>query len=132
MHRDLILKEFKNSAVVDASGGVRVTASKFSRAAIVAAFQLNGGLEGFADWAKANHGEFYTKLFPKIIGKETVGDENKYPDDVEALLETIDDVEFEDITEQVEAEVEQVKKPIGMRERLAKKGTAYSSSEEFS
>lgn len=34
------------------------------------AFEMIGGVERMADWADENPGEFYTKLFPKILTRE--------------------------------------------------------------
>ena len=130
MSRELILKDFSNSALVNGAGGINVSAGRFSRGAIVAAFQLNGGLEAFADWAKDNPTDFYTRMFGRVIGKEAM-EAPKGPDDVEDLLDAIEDVEYEDVTDKVEARVSEdtdILAP-GMKALLAELATAYSEGE---
>ena len=130
MGRALILKDFRNSVVANGAGGINVSAGRFSRGAIVAAFELNGGLETFADWAKENPTDFYTRMFGRIIGKEAL-EPTKGPDDVEDLLETIEDAEYEDITDSVEARspIRDVSVGSDMKELLAKVAAAYSEGE---
>lgn len=77
-----------------------VNAGRYARGAVVAAFQMIGGIEKFAEWADDNPTEFYTKMFGKTIGREI---ETKSTDSVEELLKVLDG-EAEDITEQVEKE----------------------------
>ena len=131
MGRALILKDFSNSAVVNGAGGLNVSAGRFSRGAIVAAFQLNGGLEAFATWAKENPTDFYTRMFGRVIGKEAL-EPPKGPDDVEDLLATIEDAEYEDITDSVEVQspVRDVFVGSDMKEMLAEVAAAYSKAED--
>lgn len=124
MSSALILKEFSNTSIVNGAGGLSASAGKFSRSAVVAAFQLNGGLEAFANWAKENQTDFYCRMFGKIIGTEPL-DPAGGSDDVEELLNTIDDIEFEDITEETETRATLSE----MRVNLAEMATVYSESE---
>jgi len=130
MSNALILKEFKNSTLVNGAGGLSVSAGRFSRGAIIAAFELNGGLEAFATWAKENQTDFYTRMFGRVIGKEAL-EAPKGPDDVEDLLDAIEDVEFEDITDKVEAWETKGDGLIApeMKVILAELATAYSRNE---
>jgi len=59
---DLALSKFHKATSVDAHGLLTVNAGRYSRAAIVAAFEMIGGVDEFADWAKLNKTEFYTKI----------------------------------------------------------------------
>lgn len=130
MRRELILKDFRNSALTHGAGGISVSAGRFSRSAIVAVFQLNGGIESFADWAKANPTDFYTRMFGRVIGKEAQ-DAPKSSEDVDDLLDEIEDAEFEDITDKVDARVSSdgdFTTP-DMKKLLAEIATAYSKSE---
>lgn len=58
--------------VVDADGQVIVHAGRYARNAVLTAFEMIGGTEAMADWAKENPTDFYTKLFPKVIDREPV------------------------------------------------------------
>lgn len=61
---------------------------RYARENVMVAFEMIGGVDAFAAWAEKNKSEFYTKLFPKVIGKEI---EIKAHDSVEAMLEKLDD-----------------------------------------
>jgi hypothetical protein len=77
-------------------GTIMLNASKYARQAVLTAFEMIGGTDALADWAKTNKTDFYTKLFTKTIQKDI---EVGARDDVESLLESIDSkerVEFED------------------------------------
>ena len=89
------LKKFTKSVAVNSAGELTVNAGRYSRAAVIMAFEMNGGIQGFAEWAEENPSEFYTKLFGKLIGRET---EVTKADDVEDLLSVLDG-ECEEITE---------------------------------
>lgn len=89
-------------AVADSAGGLMVSAGKYARSVVLGVFEQIGGQDAMADWASANPGEFYTKLFAKTITREV---EEKRVDSVEDLLDAIDtevtlvatDAEFEEI-----------------------------------
>jgi len=44
---------------------------KYARSAVLFAFEEIGGPQGLADWAGEHQNDFYTKLFPKIVARET-------------------------------------------------------------
>lgn len=90
--RELI--HFHQVASVAPSGELKVNAGQYSRAMIVMAFEMMGGVEEFTIWALDNKSEFYTKMFNKIIGREPVGDGG---DEVENYLAILD-MEAEDVT----------------------------------
>jgi hypothetical protein len=90
--RELI--KFHNVTSVGMNGDLLVSASKYSRTAIIMAFEMMGGIESFAEWAMNNKSEFYTKMFGKVIGKET---EQGSEDPVEDYLKILD-AEAEDVT----------------------------------
>jgi hypothetical protein len=123
----------KFSRVTSVSNGeLIVSAGKYSRAAIIAVFEMNGGVEAFAEWAELNKTEFYTKLFPKLIGRET---EEKAPDNVEDLLLEIDDdvedadVEYDDAPDTEDEHPQSPVKTAGMAERLAGACALYAEGE---
>lgn len=129
MGQDVDLLNFKLVTNVTADGSLTVPASKYSRAAIVGAFEMIGGMEAFAAWALANQSEFYTKLFGKVVGKEIA---EAGPEDIDNLLDLLDD-EVEDVTdlEPVEAADEEPALPTGaLKERLAEMAQVYAVSEE--
>jgi len=95
------LRNFKKVTVLNSAGEITVNAGRYARGAVAAAFQMIGGIEKFAEWAEDNPTEFYTKMFGKVIGRET---ETKATDNVEALLKILDG-EAVDITDQVAAEM---------------------------
>ena len=94
-----LLNQYKANLLPANIGDISINFGKFSRASVVAAFELMGGIEEFAQWAEDNPDAFYTKLFPKLIGREEAKVER--PDNVEDLL-TVLDGEAEDITEEVQ------------------------------
>lgn len=66
---------------------------KYARGAVLHAFQQIGGTEALAAWAVENPTDFYTKLFPKIIARETESREPG-PDDsrvIEHVMRTVVD-----------------------------------------
>lgn len=91
----LALSKLHNTVSVNGVGELSVNAGRYSRAAIVMAFELNGGIEKFAEWAQENPSEFYTKLFGKLIGREA---EPSKTEEVEDLLNILDG-EYEDVTD---------------------------------
>lgn len=90
---------------MNGAGELTVNAGRYSRAAVIMAFEMTGGIEGFAEWADENRGDFYTKMFSKLIGREV---EATSSDDVEDLLSVLD-VECEDVTD---AEIIEDNEPI--------------------
>lgn len=89
-------------AVADSSGGLMISAGKYARSVVLGVFEQIGGQDAMADWASANPGDFYTKIFAKTITREV---EEKRVDSVEDLLDAIDvestlvatDAEFENV-----------------------------------
>ena len=55
------------------------------------AFEMIGGVEAMAAWAEENRGEFYTKLFPKVITREV---EVNASEGIEDLLRHLDNPHF--------------------------------------
>lgn len=68
-------------------GKVFENVGKYARGAILFAFERIGGAEALSDWAEDNKGEFYTKLFPKIVTREVEVTERRSLDD---LMDVID------------------------------------------
>lgn len=125
--REILVQDFEKAVAVSSGNALAVNAGKFSRAAIMAVFQLNGGIEAFAIWAEAHPSDYYTKLFPKLISREAP--ETNKADDVEDLL-TILDGEAKDVTE--EPEGVDIKAPVrnsNIGERLAQKASGYADAE---
>ena len=91
--RELI--NFYPVTAVAPDGEIRVNAGKFARAQILMAFEMMGGVASFTEWAMNNKGDFYTKMFTKVIGREV--EEQKGADPVEAYLAVLD-LEAEEIT----------------------------------
>lgn len=60
---------------------------KYARGAVLFAFQEMGGPEALATWAEANPDEFYTKLFTKIVAKES---EVKHTRTIDDLMDALD------------------------------------------
>lgn len=73
--------------MVDANRDLMVNVGKSSRNTVMVVFEMIGGADAMAAWAEKNKGDFYTKLFPKIIGKEV---EHVASDSVEKMLEKLD------------------------------------------
>lgn len=73
----------KFSPVMTAPDGVMVpNLGRYHRQVVSIVFEMNGGVEWLADWAKNNETDFFTKLYPKLIPKEV---------EVQAA-ETVDDL----------------------------------------
>lgn len=83
----LALKKFSSNVGLNRAGELNINAGIYSRTAIIMAFELNGGIEKFAEWAEDNPSEFYTKLFGKLVGREV---EAPKTDNVEDLLDVLD------------------------------------------
>lgn len=80
-------KQFSRVTAIGSNGELIPNAGRYSRGAIVVAFEMMGGMENFAQWAQDNEGDFYTKLFTKLVGRET---EQKADESLEDMLEVLD------------------------------------------
>lgn len=60
---------------------------KYARGAVLFAFERMGGPEELAVWATENKSDFYTKLFPKIIARESEVQHTRSVDDIMDLLD---------------------------------------------
>jgi hypothetical protein len=81
-------------------GEIYKNVGKYARGAVLYAFEQNGGADGLAAWAKDNTDDFYTKLFPKIIARESEVTHHKT---VDQLMDVIDgeyevDGDFDDVS----------------------------------
>lgn len=122
------LARFARTTSLDATGMLTVNAGKYSRAAVIAAFEMMGGLETFAEWADENKSEFYTKMFGKVIGREV---EHKTPDSLEDILGILDGEAEEiiaDTTQPTQAEP-YTDTQTEMQRRMAYAARQYSSNE---
>ena len=68
-------------------GEIFKSVGKYARGAVMYAFQEMGGPDALTDWAKDNPDDFYTKLFPKIIARES---EVHHTRGVDELMDAID------------------------------------------
>lgn len=68
-------------------GAVLSHVGRYAREAVMTAFEMIGGVDRMADWAHRNPGEFFTKLLPKVITRET---EIGASQGVEELLKRLD------------------------------------------
>lgn len=82
-------------------GAVMANMGKYHREAVSTAFEMIGGIDRLADWAGKNPGEFYTKLFTKLIPKET---EISASQGVEDFLRELDRKTI-DVTPRTDSEV---------------------------
>jgi hypothetical protein len=81
-------------------GEIYKSVGKYARSAVLFAFEKVGGAEGLSKWALDNPDEFYTKLFPKIIARESEVTHHKT---VDQLMDVIDgeyvvDGDFDDVS----------------------------------
>lgn len=95
------LEKFNANTVVNSSGELVISAGRFSRGAVVVAFQMMGGIEKFAEWAEDNPSEFYTKMFGKTIGREP--DQQK-SGGVEDMLNVLDG-DYDEVTDEDDVDV---------------------------
>ena len=85
-------------------GEIYQAVGKYARSAVLFAFEQMDGPQGLAKWAQDNKDEFYTKLFPKIIARES---EVTHHRSVDQLMDVIDgDFEVEGVEEAVYTEPE--------------------------
>lgn len=80
------------SAYGDADGTVIPHAGRYARESVLLAFEMIGGVERLADWATKNPGDFYTKLFTKVVTREVEVSANE---GIEELLMRLDRAERE-------------------------------------
>jgi len=72
---------------VNDDGAVMRNMGRRSQALVALVFEDIGGREAFADWAVKNPGDFYTKMFVKLMPRHIEVEEKK---SVEDYLEEID------------------------------------------
>lgn len=62
---------------------------RYAGGVVLACFEQMGGLDAMAEWARRNPGEFYTKVYPKVIqaSKHVEADVKLTVDDVITTLE---------------------------------------------
>lgn len=76
----------------DADGAVIPHAGRYARESVLLAFEMIGGVERMADWATKNPGDFYTKIYTKVITREV---EVSASEGIEDLLLRLDRAERE-------------------------------------
>lgn len=77
------------------TGKIYENVGKYARGAVLYAFESVGGPEALAQWAQDNPDDFYTKLFPRIITRET---EVHHTRSLDELMDVIDvDFEIEEV-----------------------------------
>ena len=69
------------------NGEIYSAVGRYARGAVLFAFEKMGGPEKLAEWGEANPDEFYTKLFPKIIARESEVTHHKT---VDQLMDVLD------------------------------------------
>ena len=140
MDDDKSLTKFNRDLLVNDHGELIVNAGRYSRGAVLMAFEMIGGMETFAEWASENQTDYYTKMFTKLIGREV---EHKSTDSVENMLKILDgEAEIEDITPVEansgpgapnipEAPEKALRRPISphIRDILVRKGKMYAHNE---
>jgi len=104
-----------------------VNAGKYSRGAVVCAFEMMGGVEAFAQWASENETDFYTKMFTKVIGREV---EHKSADGLEDMLTILD----AEVIEAVEIVEEPIPEPLirtvtDVKSKMAMAANRYAQGE---
>lgn len=76
-------------------GEICKSAGKYARGALLYAFEAIGGADALAEWADENKGDFYTKMFIKLVPKEVeVADVRSLDSLMDALdgdYETVED-----------------------------------------
>ena len=68
-------------------GEIYKSVGKYARGAVLFAFEQMGGPPALSEWAEKNPDDFYTKLFPKIIARESEVTHHKT---VDQLMDVID------------------------------------------
>lgn len=118
------LFKFHKATSVNTAGELMINAGRYSRGAVIAAFEMMGGVEAFARWAIENQSEYYTKMFGKVIGREV---EVKSSDGLEDMLNILDG-EAEEIEED-EAPKPQMKTMSETRYKMAMAAEKYARNE---
>lgn len=80
----------------DSDGALYQHVGRYAGRMVLTAFDMIGGVDRLADWADKNPGEFFTKVFPKVITKPH---ELSVSDGVESLLERLDAGEHAEVIE---------------------------------
>ena len=127
---DAALKSFHRTTSLDVHGFLTVNAGKYSRAAVIAVFEMVGGVEAFAGWAEANKSEFYTKMFGKVIGREV---EHKAVDSIEDLLLSLDTQEANTVEVPARLSSSQLVPPsrLNIAECLPRMADEYAAQEQY-
>lgn len=71
----------------DADGVLYQHVGRYAGRMVLTAFDMMGGVDRLASWADKNPGEFFTKVFPKVIAKPV---EHNLSEGVEELLSRLD------------------------------------------
>lgn len=71
----------------DADGAVIAHAGRYAREIVLITFEMIGGVDAMAHWARANPTEFYTRIFTKTITRETELTAGKGIEDLLAALD---------------------------------------------
>lgn len=75
---------------------------KYLKDAGVAVFHMIGGVERMAKWANENEGDYYTKIYPKLLEKQIEISDMRTVEDV------IDDLDAEKLDGAIDVEFERV------------------------
>lgn len=75
---------------------------KYLKDAGIAVFHMIGGVERMAEWANKNEGDYYTKIYPKLLEKQVEITDMRTVEDV------IDDLDAEKLEQAIDAEFERV------------------------
>lgn len=86
----------------DADGQLYQHVGRYAGRMVLTAFDMIGGVDRLADWADKNPGEFFTKVFPKVIAKPH---EVSVSEGVENLLERLDDADRAERAVPIDAQV---------------------------
>ena len=99
----------KKSTVPTAfDGEIYQNIGKYARGAVLFAFERMGGPVALTDWAEENPDDFYTKLFPKIITRESEVTHHKTVDQLMDVIDGDYEVEGEDVPAPVPTAIEGV------------------------
>ena len=79
------------------NGEIYQNVGKYARGAVLFAFEKIGGPEALSKWAEDNQDDFYTKLFPKIIARESEVTHHKTVDQLMDVIDGEYEVEGEDV-----------------------------------
>ncbi len=130
----------KPGAVLVINGDVISSTSKFARGAAAVAFQMMGGVDALQAWAEEHETEFYTKIFTKLIGRESEATGGSRVEDMLLVLdgetEEVVDVKFDDgpvseVSEQAQSFEINNASDRARRRILVDAAEAFSSSEPY-